>query len=167
MNKITQLTKEMLEHEKGCPKRINHFLKVNSFAKIIAESENINENQKMILDVATIMHDIGIKISLEKYNSSTGKYQEIEGPQIANKLLQKLDFEPSLIERVCFLIKNHHSYNKIDEIDFQILVEADFLVNIFEDNLDKESVMKIKGKYFKTQTGKELLDKIYLEEKEK
>lgn len=157
----------MLEHEKGCPKRINHFLKVNSFAKIIAESENINENQKMILDVATIMHDIGIKISLEKYNSSTGKYQEIEGPQIANKLLQKLDFEPSLIERVCFLIKNHHSYNKIDEIDFQILVEADFLVNIFEDNLDKESVMKIKGKYFKTQTGKELLDKIYLEEKEK
>jgi hypothetical protein len=35
--------------------------------------------------------------------------------------------------RICFLIGHHHTYTKIDGPDFQILVEADFPVNIDED----------------------------------
>ena len=31
------------------------------------------------------------------------------------------------------LLSINHTYNNIDEIDYQILVEADFLVNIMED----------------------------------
>lgn len=157
----------MIEYEKGCPHRINHFLKVNSFARIIAEAENISQAQKEILEVATIVHDIGIKPSLKKYNSSAGKYQQIEGPAIAEKLLKELDFNPEIIDRVCFLVANHHNYEKVDYMDYQILIEADFLVNIFEDSLDTETALKIKENHFKTESGKRILDALYNSEKEK
>lgn len=162
MDKLAQLLNKMIEHEKGCPRRINHFLKVNAFANIIADSEHVSDEEKLIINMATIVHDIGIKVSLEKYNSSAGNYQEIEGPPIAEKLLNDLDIPKNIIERVIFLIENHHTYDKINGIDYQILVEADFLVNIFEDNLNVENILSIKNKYFKTGSGKNLIDIMYL-----
>lgn len=162
MNKITQLINKMIEHEKGCPKRVNHFLKVHSFANIIANLENIDDNKKLILEAVTILHDVGIKISLEKYNSTSGKYQEIEGPPIAEKILIDLDFPKDIIDRIYFLIAHHHSYDNVDGIDYQILIEADFLVNIFEDELNKENILNIRNKYFKTESGKNILNKLYL-----
>jgi len=47
-------------------------------------------------------------------------------------------------------------------LDFQILVEADFLVNIFEDSMDRHVVESIKKKYFKTESGIKLINGIYL-----
>ena len=99
---------------------------------------------------------------MEKYNSSAGHYQQIEGPAVARKILSESRFEIELIDRICFLIANHHTYDNIDGIDYQILIEADFLVNIFEDGLSKEKIILIKGKYFKTTSSKDLLDKLYL-----
>lgn len=159
---ITELFNYMIKYEKNCPKRVNHFLKVYSFANIIAENEKIDEKTKFLLKIVSILHDIGIKPSLEKYNSSAGKYQEIEGPSIARRALESFNVDESIIKRVCFLIAHHHQYNKIDAIDFQILVEADFLVNIFEDGLSEKEIQSIKSKYFKTSTGIELLNKLYL-----
>ena len=164
---ISKLIEKMIEYEKGCPKRINHFLKVSYFAKIIAESENLTEMEKTVLETVTILHDVGIKISLKKYNSSAGKYQELEGPPIAAKILAERDSPKEIIDRVCFLIKNHHTYENIDGIDHQILIEADFIVNIFEEEFDKETVLKIKNNFFKTASGKKLLDTLYNSEKEK
>jgi len=162
MEKFLHLTKKMVEYERNCPERINHFLKVNAFAKIIAKSENLDENTLLIIDAVTILHDIGIKISLEKHNSSAGKYQEIEGPSIAEKLLSDLSFPQSAIDRICFLIANHHTYDEINGIDYQILIEADFLVNIFENNLNKDKILNIKDEYFKTESGQNLLDEMYI-----
>ena len=159
---ISKLIDTMIEYETVCPKRINHFLKVYSFAKLIAENENLSEDVMQIISVASIVHDIGIKISLEKYNSTSGKYQEKEGPVIAQKMLAELGFKQDLIDRVSFLIANHHSYDNIDGIDYQILIEADFLVNIFEDGLSKEQAEHIEERYFKTAYGKKLLETMYL-----
>ena len=50
----------------------------------------------------------------------------------------------------------------IDGIDFQILVEADFLVNIFEDSLGREAIESIGVRIFKTEGGKSLLKTMYL-----
>lgn len=113
--------------------------------------------------MAAIVHDIGIKISEIKYSSSSGKYQQIEGPVVAEELLRKLDYNNSIILRTCFLIAHHHTYSSIDDIDFQILVEADFLVNINEEKLSIETIKKIKEKIFKTKTGKLYLEHLYLE----
>jgi uncharacterized protein len=159
---ISKLIDKMIEHETGCPKRINHFLKVYSFAKLIAENENLSDDIMQIVSVASIVHDIGIKISIDKYNSTSGKYQEKEGPAVAKKMLSALGFKQDLIDRVSFLIANHHSYDNIDGIDYQILIEADFLVNIFEDGLSKEQAEHIEERYFKTAYGKKLLETMYL-----
>ncbi len=159
---ITELINKMIEYETGCPKRINHFLKVWAFARQIAENENIHSKTKFIIESVAVIHDIGIKPSLVKHNSSAGHYQQIEGPPVAEKFLSESGFDKESIDRIWFLIANHHNYEKIDGIDYQILIEADFLVNIFEDGLSKEKIILIKEKYFKTAAGKEILTKLYL-----
>lgn len=163
MTKLIDIINYMVQYEKGCAKRINHFLKVHSFAKIIAENEKIDEKTSFLIEIASILHDIGIRASLEKYNSSAGKYQQIEGPALAEKILNDFGFKKDFIERICFLIAHHHEYDKIDGIDYQILIEADFLVNIFEDELNKENVLNIK-KQFKTKAGLELIETMFLSE---
>ena len=53
-------------------KRINHALKVYGFVKAIGEEENIDSEKLQVLEVAAILHDIGIKESERKYNSHRG-----------------------------------------------------------------------------------------------
>jgi len=141
--------------------RINHALKVHTFADYIAAREECDGKTKEIICIASILHDIGIHNAEIKYNSNAGNYQEIEGPVVAAELLKGFDIPDAILERVLFLIGNHHSYNKIDGIDFQILVEADFLVNIFEDRMEGAAIESVKGKIFKTATGLNLLKSLY------
>ena len=142
--------------------RINHLFKVYSYAKTIGEMENLDEKMQEILEVTAVLHDIGIKVSEEKYQSSAGCYQEIEGPGIARKILEQLGYDEVFIERVCYIIAHHHTYHEIDGLDFQILVEADFLVNIDEDQMSKEAIQSIKEKIFKTRTGINYINYLYL-----
>lgn len=158
---INKIINEMITYFNNDVKRINHALKVYGFANAISSSENLSQDQSQIIGFSAILHDIGIKEAEKKHNSSAGKYQEIEGPPIARQILKNHQINPEIIERVCFLIGNHHSYQKIDGIDFQILVEADFLVNIFEDNIDKQAIYNIKSKYFKTQNALKLIESMY------
>jgi HD superfamily phosphodiesterase len=116
-----------------------------------------------IIAYTALLHDIGILEAERKYKSSSGKYQQIEGPPIARQILADLGISASIIDRVCFITGNHHTYSKIDGIDFQIIVEADFLVNIFEDDLSREAIESIGVRIFKTTAGKNLLRILYLD----
>ena len=111
--------------------------------------------------MAALTHDIGIKISEEKYNSSAGKYQEIEGPAIAQKMLKDLQYDKTKIERVCYLIGHHHTYDNIEGLDYQILVEADFLVNLFEGNTDTAHIRATYDNIFRTETGKKICREMF------
>ena len=154
---------KMIEYFDGDVKRINHAIKVYQFAKLISSKENMEEDEYRALELAAILHDIGIKNAERKYNSSSGKYQEIEGPAVAEELLNEFNIKKDILERIKFLIGNHHSYNKIDKIDFQILIESDFLVNIDEDNMKIENIKVIKNKYFRTNMGIKLIESMYIE----
>ncbi|WP_319200468.1 HD domain-containing protein [uncultured Ilyobacter sp.] len=158
---VNEIQKLMISYFGKDVRRINHALKVYCFAKSIGESENLDSEKQKILEISAILHDIGIKISEEKYNSSAGKYQELEGPDVARKLIKDIDLSEKIKERICYLIGNHHSYDKIDGLDFQILVEADFLVNIYEDNMSSETAATVKKKYFETKTGIEYISSLY------
>lgn len=163
MNKTTgSIIDKMIRYFGNDARRINHALKVYGFAACIASKESLSENESFIVEAAAILHDIGIHEAERKYNSSGGKYQEIEGPAIAQSLLSDEDIDTKTLERICYIIGNHHSYQKIDGPDFQILVEADFLVNIFEDEMPKHSVESARNKYFKTKTGIALVEGVYL-----
>ncbi len=158
---ISKILDSMIEYFGNDVKRINHAVKVYGFARTISGNENISEEEKAIIELAAVLHDIGIKEAERKYNSSAGKYQEIEGPPIAEKILRDCGVESAVIDRVCFLVGNHHTYNKIDGVDFQILVEADFIVNIYEDGISIDSIKTIKNKYIKTETGSKLIESMY------
>lgn len=161
MNNIGQIASAMISYYAGDPRRVNHFLKVYGFAKTIGEMENIDNTAQKIIEIAALTHDIGIKNSEKKYGSSAGSYQQIEGPSEAQKLLGKLNIEDSIIDRVCWLIAHHHTYTDIQGIDYQILVEADFIVNAFEDNMSIAAIKSVREKIFKTSAGTDILNKMY------
>lgn len=158
---ISDIIKSMIEYFGNDVKRINHAMKVHGFATSIGELEGISEEKMKILEVAAVLHDIGIKESERKYSSSAAKYQELEGPAVAREILQEFNLSKDFLDRVSYLIGSHHTYGKIDDIDFQILVEADFIVNIFEDCIQKEQIKIIRQKYFKTDAGSNLLKNMY------
>ena len=158
---MNAVTTAMIDYYKGDPKRIQHFLKVHAYAKLIGEQEGLDKDTLEILEVAALTHDIGIKVSEQKYNSSAGKYQEMEGPAVAQKMLDALQYDKTKAERVCYLIGHHHTYDAIDGMDYQILVEADFLVNLAEEHSSEKTIASVKDKIFKTQTGIWLINKIF------
>ena len=151
----------MMKYYTGDPKRIQHFIKVYQFAKMIGEMEGLPEEEQHILETAAIVHDIGIKPAEEKYGSCGGKLQEQEGPDVAEKMLQRLGYEPKVIDRVCYLVGHHHTYDQIDGSDYRILVEADFLVNLYEDGVSKDAVKNAYDKIFRTETGRRVCSLIF------
>jgi HD superfamily phosphodiesterase len=156
-----ELLHKMIDYYAGDAKRVQHFLKVYDFAKLIGKSENLPEDVQFLLEITAIVHDIGIKVSEEKYQSSAGIYQEKEGPAIAKPMLVSVGYTEAVIERSCYLIGHHHTYKDINGLDYQILVEADFLVNIYEDEISQRAIQSIKEKIFKTKTGIHLLETMY------
>lgn len=157
-----QLILKMTEFNKGDAKRIQHFIKVYEYAHIIGELEGLDEKVQKILDIASILHDIGIHPSEEKYGRCDGKLQEQEGPFYARKMLSDFpEVTKEEIDRVCYLIGHHHTYTNVDGDDYRILLEADFLVNAYEDELSMESICAFKENVFRTKTGIELLDSMY------
>ena len=164
MNRIDRLYIEMIRFYQGDPKHIQHFVKVHSFSRLIGQAEGLDEEQMYILEAAALVHDIGIKIGMEKYARSDGKTQEQEGPAAAREMMTRLGFRENVIKRVEYLVGHHHTYKDIDGLDYQVLVEADFLVNYFEDGLGKEHIRKSAEKIFKTETGKKIVKEMFFPE---
>ena len=71
-------------------------------------------------------------------------------------MLAGLEFGEDITDRVCYLIAHHHTYDNIDGADYRILVEADFLVNLYEGKSGRDAVVSAYDKIFRTEAGKEL-----------
>ena len=161
---LDDLFLRMLEYFSGDPRRIQHFMKVHSFAKLIGTKEGMDETSLFILEAAAYTHDIGIRPAEEKYGRCDGKLQEQEGPIVAQKMLSDLGVENYMVDRICYLIGHHHTYTNVEGLDYQILIEADFLVNLYEDEEDSRTIKKVYDRIFKTKTGKEIFQQMFLPE---
>lgn len=149
---------EMKEIFKEVPYGIDHTLKVLNAVEFIMDGEGIQDNARELISIVAVLHDIGAMEAQRKYGSMDANYQEKEGPAIAKRILENLDYDPKFIDRVCFIIGNHHTPAKIDGIDFQIQWEADLLANLeympIKD--DKDKLKPYIEDNFKTATGKAL-----------
>lgn len=157
---------QMIAYYAGDPKRICHLTKVHSFARIIGVQEELDDTTLFILEAAAYTHDIGIKPAEEKYGSCDGKLQEQEGPIVAQKMLSEIGVENYLIDRICYLIGHHHTYNDIDGLDYQILVEADFLVNLYEDDANRHAIEEAGKRIFRTESGRKLFAQMFVDGRE-
>lgn len=158
---IQKLTEKMTEYFRGDPKRIQHFIKVHAFAQYIGLREHLPEHEQFVLECAALVHDIGIKPAEAQYGECGGKLQERLGPPEAEKLLTGLEFDPADIGRICYMIAHHHTYDNIVGIDLQILIEADFVVNLYEDGASMNAVLSAYQKIFRTESGKALLRTVF------
>ena len=159
-DKLIQKMKDVFGDDQ---KRINHAMAVLKYAEQI---HSVEGGDATVVTAAAILHDIGIHQAEQKYGSSAGKYQEIEGPPIAKKILNDDGFDSEKIEHICKIIANHHSAKNIDTLEFRIIWDADWLVNI-PDECSEMNGNKLKGfinRIFKTQTGRQIAKKLYLSE---
>ncbi len=159
-----QLIIAAIKYNGGDPKRIQHLIKVYQFALLIADGEGLSQEQKKTISAAAILHDIGIREGERLYGRCDGEIQERLGPDIALKIMAQTGGYEDVAERAAQLIGRHHSYENIDGTDCRILIEADFLVNLYEDGCSKEAVKTARDKIFSTDTGKMLLDSMFLGE---
>ena len=161
MADLSPLTLAMTTYYAGDPKRIQHFLKVHALAALIGRREGLAEDVQELLEAASLVHDIGIKPAEEKYGRCDGRLQEQEGPAPARAMLENLGFSPAAIQRICYLVGHHHTYTNIDGPDYQILVEADFLVNLYEEQVREAGIRHAYNRIFRTQAGKHLCRIMY------
>jgi hypothetical protein len=142
-------------------KRIEHALAVLDYAEQI---QNVEGGDPLIVRAAAILHDIGILEAERNYGSSAGKYQEIEGPPIVEKILEKYDISPEAIEHICKIIANHHSDKEINSIEFRIVWDADQIVNLPEDSsrVSNEKLQEIIDKKFKTDEARRIASELFV-----
>lgn len=158
---INRLTMGMIEYYAGDPKRIQHFLKVHEFAKLIAAAESLDDKTRMITEAAAIVHDVGIKIGEKLYGVCTGKQQEQLGPPMAKRMLADAGFPADVTERACYLVGHHHTYTDIDGVDLQILIEADLIVNLYDDAVSMDGILSAYNDVFRTESGKLLCRQMF------
>lgn len=155
------LTLKLFDFDKGDPKRIQHLMKVHRFAQLIARMEQADAHTRLVVECAALVHDIGIHPAEEKYGRCDGKLQEQEGPAYARPILEEAGLCPEDVERICYLVGHHHTYDAMNGLDYQILVEADFLVNLYEDGVGAHGVDAAEEKIFRTAAGRRLLRLLY------
>lgn len=159
---LAQLMRAMINYDSGDAPRIQHFVKVHNFAATIGVAEHLDEETQFILEAAAILHDIGIHPAEAKYGNCNGKAQEELGPSEARKLLTEVGgFTAAQIERICWLIGHHHTYNNVTTVDHRILLEADFLVNSFEAQLSTPSIIAFRNNVFRSASAIDMLNKMW------
>ncbi len=152
-----------MAHFSGDAKRCHHLIKVAGIARHIAQAEGISGEELLLIEAAGLVHDCGIVPVELKYGKGncTGKIQEQEGPRVGKQILRECGFEEKMAERICHIIGHHHSYDRIDGIDFQILVEADMLVMFLERTMEQESIKESVLRIFRTNAGIALSRKMF------
>lgn len=159
---ISQLLLAACRYNGADPARNQHLLKVHNYCRMIADGEALDTHTQFILEAAAVLHDIGIHEAERIHGSSDGVYQQMEGPAIAREILTAFSLPDADVERICWLIAHHHTYRPIDGIDHLILLEADFLVNAYEEPFTTEQIMHFYQNIAATKTGKALLKLHYL-----
>lgn len=76
MTRLDELLYEMTRYDDKDVKRIQHFLKVHEFARLIGLEENLDPYTQEVLEAAAIVHDIGIHKAEEKYGRQKKSMEE-------------------------------------------------------------------------------------------
>ena len=158
---IAQIMQKMINFSEGNIHDIDHFIRVWTYAKTIGELEQSDVETQFILEVAAITHDIACPLCREKYGNTNGKHQEEEGASLVTAFLSDSEMTKVQIDRVAFLVGHHHTFTGIDSLDWQILIEADYIANATENGYSETNVRNFIQKIMKTDSGKSLAKDVF------
>ncbi len=105
---------------------IQHALDVAEHAEIIGKEQK--DGDMMVIMAAALLHEIGLKNALKKYNSSTAKYLHLEGPPLAEKILTDLKAPQELIDEVCDIISHYQWPGDEETVNFKVLHDAALII---------------------------------------
>ena len=143
---VLETAKKMIDYSHGNLHDINHFMKVYAYAKMIADGEQL---------------DLACPLCRVKYGNTNGKNQEKESAALIAEFFKDSNLPQDFTDRISFLVSHHHTLDQIDGIDYQIIIEADYLVNADESHFFGHNIKNMYDKIFKTETGKFLLRSMY------
>ncbi|MEA3230409.1 MAG: HD domain-containing protein [Thermodesulfobacteriota bacterium] len=146
---------EMKRYFKTDFKQIGHATRVARYADRIGKTEGAN--MAVVLSAA-YLHDIGIHAAKQKHDSTSGRFQEQEGPPIARSILEKLKAPDGMIDEVCDIVGHHHHPRDEETLNFKVLYDADMIENLDEQrresSLDVDRLSRIIEKSLLTESGK-------------
>ncbi len=143
-------------------KWVDHTLRVARFSERILKSEG---GDPLIILCAAYLHDIGIyeaKKKREETGTDCSLQQEIEGVPIARKILERLGVKKEDIEKICDIIGNSQRTQEEGTLNFQVLFEAEWLVNMEEKGFSRKEVQAVIEKSFRTEAGRKLAEELFL-----
>ena len=161
MMTIAQIMEKMIAFSEGNIHDITHLSCVWTYAKTIGELEGLDAETQFILEVAAITHDIACPLCRKKYGNTNGSYQEQEGDPLVRKFLADTGMTAAQIDRVAYLVGHHHSPAQIDGIDYQILIEADYIVNASESGYSQQAIRTFMEHTMKTAAGIRLTKTVF------
>ena len=129
-----KIIKQMESYFGRDQKRIRHAHRVLGFAEELLKTE---AGDREIVEAAAVLHDIGIHAAEKKHGSTAGKYQEIEGPPIAEHILKKIGYPENKMDEVLQIIAHHHRPGIVNTANFNIIYQADCMVNNEAENYDR------------------------------
>lgn len=158
---ISEIMKKMIAFSEGNIHDIDHFIRVWTYAKMIGELEGLEKEMQYVLEAAAITHDIACPLCRIKYGNTNGKYQEKEGIPMVREFLSDSGMTQEQIERIAFLVGHHHTFTNVDALDYQILIESDYIANALENGYKEQQIETFMEKCMKTKSGISLLRDLY------
>ena len=158
---IAEILEKMIRYSNGNIHDIVHLVRVWTFAKTIGELEHIDAETQFILEVAAITHDIDCPLCRMFFGFVVGFFLELVGGSLELEFLHDTGLTPAQVDRVAYLVSHHHTLTDIDGIDYQILIEADYIVNAAESEYSKENIKGFIHKVMQTNSGSMLARQIF------
>ena len=160
---ISQILEKMIAFSDGNIHDIDHFIRVWTYAKTIGELEGLDTQTQFVLEIAAITHDIACPLCREKYGNTNGKYQEAEGAALVRAFLADTGLNAAQVDRVAYLVGHHHTLTGIDGLDYQILIEADYIANASENGYSISNIENFINRIARTDAGIRLIKSVLLQ----
>lgn len=158
---VSEAMQKMIEFNSGDQHEVEHFLKVWAYARTIGQQEGLDEKTQKTLEYTAVVHDIACPKLKAEHGSCPGVMQQEIGGPMAREFYKDSGLPQDMIDRIVFLVEHHHTFSNVEGLDYQILLEADFLVNAGEQDKYHRNIQKFHDGIFKTKTGLDLLEAIY------
>ena len=141
-------------------KEISHAMLVGRYAGEIIKEERANP--PVVLSAA-YLQNIGAREAGRKFGRVEPHHLETEGPDAARGILSKLGAMEELVDEVCDILGRQYHPKNDDSLSFRIVHDAALLVDLEEkrkaEPFAQETLERVIGEHFLTETGKKLARK--------
>lgn len=160
---VTKLHKEVIEYFASTDmSQIGHTEAVHNFAQLLGELERYDEKRQAMLEIAALLHDIGCPNAKVKYGNTSPVNQEKEGKPKALEILASYPIDDADKTLIADVVGLHHHHKELQKMGYELLVEADLIVNILEGYYKPEQAAYYFDHLVTSKSGRDLYRNMFL-----